>query len=71
MERPGCIIKAMKRRQNNIPTIPRLPITAGILLQIITLLQQGCCSPHTELILRCACLTAFYGSLPIITPMLI
>ena len=63
MERLGYIMKAIKRRQDNISTIPRLPITAEILSQIITLLQQGCFSPHTDLLLRCACLTAFYGFL--------
>ena len=65
MERLGYIMKAIKRRQNNITTIPRLPITAEILSQIITLLQQGYFLPHTDLMLRCACLTvtAFYSFL--------
>ena len=58
MERLGY-----QRRQNNITTISRLPITADILSQIITLLQQGYFLPHTDLMLRRACLTAFYSFL--------
>ena len=49
-------MKAIKRGQNNITTIPRLPITAEILSQIITLLQQGYFLPRTDLMLSCACL---------------
>ncbi|XP_021368921.1 uncharacterized protein LOC110460373 [Mizuhopecten yessoensis] len=57
------ILRAVKRTQNNIPNVHRLPITFPILSNLCTALHSGVFTPFVDLMLACTFKTAFYGFL--------
>ncbi|CAG2204547.1 unnamed protein product [Mytilus edulis] len=52
-------VKRLQKTKNHI----RLPITFEILEKIVNCLRKGFCSKFTDLMLRTACIVAFYGFL--------
>lgn len=56
------ILCGIKKSQLNV-SMNRLPITSKVLKQLCNMLSTGVFSPFTDLMLRCAFLTTFFGFL--------
>lgn len=56
------ILRGIKKSQLNV-SMNRLPITSEVLKRLCNMLSTGVFSPFTDLMLRCAFLTAFFGFL--------